>query len=129
MTVYLTLDDWSDLGGSADVDDGMFARLEYKARKIIDQLTRGRIAAETKVREPVKYCMFEMITAMAAEESAAGIGGREVSSMSNDGVSVTYAGETDGNGQKIRMVRIVKSWLGGETTADGIPLLYAGVDA
>lgn len=126
--MYLTIDDWDEMGGSADMDEPVYNRLEYKARKLIDQLTRGRIAGDKKVRESVRYCMYEMITAMAAEESAAGIGGREVDSVSNDGVSVTYA-SGEGSDSKVRMIKIIKNWLADETTDTGVPLLYAGVDA
>ena len=67
--------------------------------------------------------MFALVAAMHAEE---GEEGREVTSLVNDGVSVTYAAREGSPAG--RWARIAREYLLGETTADGVPLLYAGVE-
>ena len=57
-----------------------------------------------------------------------------VASESNDGVSVTFAsgasaGADTVRAQNARYAGLLKSYLAGETTDDGISLIYAGVDA
>ena len=125
-TVYLTYDDYTAMGGAAD--PVKFERMETKSRRLIDKMTHGRIRNEDPVRRVVKMCMFEMISCMAADEAMTGAGGREVTAVSNDGVSMTYASQGEGGTSK-RMAAIVKEWLDGESTPDGINLLYCGVDA
>lgn len=128
--MYLTLDDWGKMGGDPMIDELVYKRHEFKARKLIDRITHGRIADESPVRDAVKYCMFDLIRAMVSDESTNGVSGREIASMSNDGISVTYAaisGASDST--SARYARIVRSWLSGETTIYGQPVLYAGVDA
>ena len=127
--MYLTHEEWTRMGGDA-LDAHLFARMELKARKLIDRVTRGRIAHESPVREAVKYCAFDLIGAMVSDESTLGSSGREIASMSNDGVSVTYATATGASGSvSARYAQIARAWLSDETTACGTPLLYAGVDA
>lgn len=124
--MYLTHEEFTAMGGNMDA--ALFPRFEAKARKRVDVLTHGRLKCEETVYESVKHCMFELIGAMYADESAAGLSGREITSMSNDGVSVTYA---TGSGQESASGRygsIVRAWLLDEMTACGVPLMYAGVD-
>lgn len=121
---YLTIDEFEAYGGS-DIGDEAFARLELKARRLIDRMTHGRIRDESEARESVKMCAFELIALMHAEESESGIGGREIAGASNDGVSVSY--RESGTAAQ-RTVNIVRTWLEDETTESGMPILYAGVD-
>lgn len=126
---YLTMDEFEDMGGSAE--GSAFIRREWKARRLIDRLTHGRIRNEEPVRQAVKMCMFELICAQAEDEAIAGTGGREVAAVSNDGVSVSYATQ-GGHGSGAahnRYAAIVRGWLDGEHTAAGVNLLYCGVDA
>lgn len=120
--MYLIYDEYIGMGGEAS--EASFSRLEHKARTMIDLMTYGRIASEDPARQTVKYACFELIQAMTREEESAGIGAAEVSSVSNDGVSISY---TAGQNVQSRCKQIIRSWLAGETTADGTPLLYAGV--
>lgn len=125
--VYLTESRFEALGGEAGAVTA-FERYEAKARQLVDRLTHGRLKAEANPRSSLQYCMVELINAMYTADQH---GGREVASLSNDGVSVSYAtaggsvrAETDQ-----RLLRIVRDWLLPEMTEDGVPLLYAGVDA
>lgn len=127
--MYLTYDEYKGMGGSMDA--ALFPRFELKARKRIDAMTFGRLQGENGARECVKHCMFELIQAMQEDEANVGFSGREISSMSNDGVSVTYASGNSQtgmqNGSGARYAGIVRAWLTGETDACGNNILYAGV--
>lgn len=130
--MYLEYAQYENMGGT--LDETAYARYELKARRLIDRATHSRIAQETPVRDSVKYCMFELINTMYAQESMDAISaGREISAMSNDGVSISFAGtNTSESGVQMsvsRYLRTVRMWLDGENTSDGVPLLYAGVDA
>ena len=127
--MYLTYDEYDEMGGI--MDDVLFKRFEAKARKLIDAMTFGRLQGNMPVRESVKNCMFELVQAMHEDETNVGFSGREISSMSNDGVSVTYVtgnSQTGAqNGSGARYAGIVRTWLTGETDACGNHVLYAGV--
>lgn len=127
--MILDYETYESMGGSAN--SAAFARLEAKAAHIVHRATHGRIRGETPVREAVKMCVYELIESMNAAEQETGMSGREIVSMSNDGVSVTYAqGAGDGNiNRQSRLTGILSEWLIDETDANGTPLLYAGVDA
>lgn len=123
--MYLDFEAYAALGGTAELPD--FQRLAFKADRILFLATHGRIHGEAPVREAVKYCAFELIEAMRADEARTGIGGRELASMSNDGVSVSF--DTGSGGAPQRFAAIVGQYLSGEVDANGVQLLYAGVDA
>lgn len=129
--MYLSFSEYVGMGGK--IAEGAFARQELRARKLIDRMTHGRIRDETPVRDAVKAAMFELIDAGEAQDKeAAAHGGREIAGMSNDGVSVSYAAGGDlGFGMRwsARKCAIITEYLQGETTKEGIALLYAGVDA
>ena len=127
--MYLPYEEYANMGGGMDA--ALFPRFEMKARKRIDAMTFGRLQSESEVRESVKHCMFELVQAMHEDEMNVGFSGREISSMSNDGVSVTYnTGNSQTgaqNGSSARYAGIVRTWLTGETDAHGNNILYAGV--
>lgn len=129
--MYLEHSEFEDMGGTVNEDS--FPRYEAKARMLIDRATHGRLTKETPVRNNVKYCMFELISAIAANESIGGVAaGRAVASMSNDGVSISFAQVGNDAGTRsdsIRFFAIIRTWLDGDTDTNGTPLLYAGVDA
>ena len=124
--MYLEYDDYEEMGGTIDEDS--FPRYEARARMEINRATFGRLTGREPAAMPesVKYCMYDLISAIHAGESTGGMAaGRAVSSMSNDGVSMSFSGnQTDST----RYMGIIRGWLAGETTACGLPLLYAGVD-
>lgn len=125
--MYLTYADYAAMGGGAP--EGAFTRLEAKARMQINRQTFGRLAGETPVRDAVKNCMYDLIAAMEAEEAlGAAAAGREITGMSNDGVSLSFASHGGAKATAARYATIVRFWLAGETTACGVPLTYAGVE-
>lgn len=113
--MHLTFDEYREMGGS--LDETAFSRLEFRARKIIDQHTFGRLMGLTAQSDAVKRLMFELMTVEQKEEN--GI----LQSVSNDGYSETYA--VVDNEQK--SVCLIAAYLAQEKTADGTPLLYRGV--
>ena len=125
--MYLTLDYYYSMGGSEGVDALRFPHMEAKARKTIDRITRGRVMNESPVRDAVKYAVFDLVRAMIADEAAGASPGREIASMSNDGVSVAFASSA-ASSVSARYASIAREWLAGETDACGVPLVYAGVD-
>lgn len=79
---YLTYEEYSALGGKAPEAD--FPRLELLARKRLDYWTQNRI---TEPDDDIRLCMTLIVDAESAEQS----GEHDVSSFSNDGVSVSFA--------------------------------------
>ena len=126
--MYLTYEEYTGMGGGAS--QSAYPRLEAKAAALLNRMTFGRLAGSEAVSESVKYCMFDLIGAIEAEESLGGIAaGREISAMSNDGVSVSFSASGSGGARAgaAKYAAIARDWLANETDACGIPLLYAGV--
>ena len=118
----LTYARYQQLGG--ELAEAAFSPLEMRASKVVDALTHGRARRDSPPREAVERAVIALVAAMHAEE---GDEGREVTSLVNDGVSVTYAAR--GSSPSGRWARIAREYLVGEATADGTSLLYAGVEA
>ena len=118
MTPYLDFDRYAELGGR--LDRGKFARAEFSARMKIDGLTHGRLESvpdESPTREKVRMLVLELI-----ERQLLGMGGKEVSSMSNEGRSVSYE-SSDGKAEEL-----IRQYLGNEKTPGGVWLINpAGV--
>ena len=131
---HLTLREYEDLKETeaSEAFAAQFAMLEARAHRLVDTLTHGRLANEDPLRNNVRYCLVQLIDAMAADAAMDAGSAREVASMSNDGVSVKFATGASpaiGGSTSLRNARIVRDWLDGELSAKGIMLLYAGVDA
>lgn len=128
--MYLEYEDFI-AEGAADVTEEAYARHEMRAAKLIDRMTHGRIRDETEVRACVRAAMRDLIAqSIAAEREDRQHGGREVASVSNDGISVSYAQQGDMQAHRaIVRAQIIAEYLTGETTEDGVELLYAGTDA
>ena len=130
---YLTYDEYKQMGGQ--LSEAAFSSLEFRASKAVDTLTHGRVMNEQPVRKAVKQAVYALIGTMHMDdENASAYGGRDVQSMSNDGVSVTFAsgaqaGAEAVRAQNARYAGLLKSYLAGETTEDGLSLIYAGVGA
>lgn len=130
---YLDQAEYLEMGGTIPEDDELrYQRLESRASHAIDRATHGRIKGEKPVRNAVKFCVYEMIERYASDEAMAGMSGREIASMSNDGVSVSYvsgASASGGSASALRDAESIRAWLMDEVDSNGTPLLYAGVDA
>lgn len=127
---YLTYVEYRKLGGA--LEETPFNILEFKARKIIDKYTFGRlIDLETQVQE-VKICMYELMNSLTTYFTQDGMpkSDKQVSSENIDGYNVTYS-NFDENLLKANVMQIkgiINSYLSECKTDKGIPYLYRGAD-
>lgn len=80
--MYIAYEEYSALNGTAPESE--FTQLELLARKRLDYWTQNRI---TEPDDDIRLCMTLIIDAEYSEQS----GEHDVSSFSNDGVSVSFA--------------------------------------
>ena len=118
--MYLTYDEFEAMGGT--LAEEVFQRLEMRARGYLDRVTMGRLQKENPLRESAKHAMFSLVNVMAEDAQH---GGREIQSLTNDGVSVKYMPLM----LQARCMHIVRDFLMAERTNGGTGLMYAGVDA
>lgn len=112
--------------GKADMDSAAFSRAEFRARKIVDRFTMGRVKAMREVPEAVKMLMVELIT-LEATQGADVAENQAITSFSNDGYSETYADPLTMERVKELEENLILEYLDGETDDNGVPLLYLGV--
>lgn len=126
---YLTHYEYERMGGTI-TDALVFDRYMSRASAIITRMTHGRILNESPVRSAVKNAAFDLVSVIHAD-ALNGADGREIAAMSNDGMSVTYVHNASNAAAATaqRHSSIVRGYLDWETDANGVPLLYAGVDA
>lgn len=123
--MYIDLSYYLTNGGTA-MDDAAFTRNEFRARKIVDRLTQGRVKTMETVPEAVKWLMVELVT-LEATQGAAALENQPVTSFSNDGYSETYAQPMTAETVKGIEMDLVVDYLADETDDHGTPLLYLGV--
>ena len=78
---YIDYAEYARMGGTAQESD--FLRLELLARKKLDHWTQGRI---TTPDDDIRLCMTLIIDRLNDDQS----GEQDVSSVSNDGVSMSF---------------------------------------
>lgn len=119
--MYLTLDEYEAMT-DAEIDEIVFERLEYRARKKIDDATFGRLKNESPVREAVKRLMAELIGVYSSEEDTAA--GSGIASTSNDGVSVSYVSPEQAiKALNQREAELIRLYLEGEMMSNGYSVL------
>lgn len=123
---YLTYDEYKGMGGSI-ADESAFDRCMCRAAATITRMTHGRILNEFPARAAARYAAFDLVNTIHADAQN-GAEGREIASMSNDGVTVSFVSDGTATAAQ-RHGSIVKQYLEWEFDANGTPLLYAGVDA
>ena len=138
--MYLTYEEYRAGGGTLGEED--FARAEFKARKRIDWLTDGRVAAMVGravshapgsiaheiVPEAVKAAMMSVIRADGAVGAEALAESVPVVAFDTDGYSERY----DSAGARVACLEgqlnaEVRRLLAGEKDDWGVPLLYRGI--
>lgn len=127
--MYLSYDDYLDRGG--EMDEAAFAAAELRARKRVDALTAGRVAAlaaRGDVPEAVKLAMLTAIRADGAVGAEALAASDRPVAFTTDGYSERYdgAGERTAAVERQLAAELVRL-LTGEVGADGVPLLYRGI--
>ena len=109
------------------------ARQRQRAgRQRSDTVSRAHDARRAICAAHHGHALPELRAAIQADENMGSMSaGREISSMSNDGVSVSFAasGASAAMAASARYMAIIHGWLDGETTEAGVHLLYAGCDA
>ena len=106
--MYLTFEEYKTRGGS--LDEAAFNRKETKARRLLDYWTFNRLQGGLGDNEQVvKDLMFEMVETMTD--------GQQVTSFSNDGVSVSFSDKTE----EQEMYDLAVAWLPAE-------LVYIGAE-
>ncbi len=96
--MYITFDEYVNMGGDSELEETAFENLEAEARAIIDWWTFSRLQKETEYPEAVKRCMFKVITLCDAKQKAMIVDAQDsegniqagIASESNDGVSTSY---------------------------------------
>ena len=136
--MYLTYDDYFNLGGTEITDETAFEQLEFEARCIIDWWTFNRLQNEETYPEAVKRCMFKLISLINDKQKAMvvdavsqdGTVKAGVIHESNDGVTTSYntlsakeAVEALGKATE----DVVRMYLTGVRNSLGHKLLYRGL--
>lgn len=131
MIDYITFDEYLDLGGVIQ-DEDTFNRAYRRARAELDYRTMGRLRNEESVDDDIRQCMAEMIDVCAAGFTLYGSpdGVQAVQSVSNDGVSISYATATIGDWFATvypgRVATIIDMYLADKRNRYGVQLLYRG---
>ena len=124
MDEYLTQDEYVAFGGKGSFDtEAEFKRYETRARRLIDVHTFERVSSLSEIPVEIKYLTFELIDKIRSDDRNAGI-----QSESLDKWSRTYTARSPLELEHDYSV-LISRYLSGLKTADGIPLLYTGVDA
>ncbi len=127
---YITYAEYAELGGVLSESD--FPKAYRRARAELDNITFGRLRNESAIDSDVKACLAEIIDICAAGFVLYGSpdGVQAVQSVSNDGVSVSYATATVGDWfatvypNKVR--EIANLYLANKRNSHGVQLLYRG---
>lgn len=111
MVQYVDYDYYDDTYEGEAIPEDSFNKYAIKASAYLKRFTFDRID-ENDVPECVKYACCEMCEAIYQHDQAQ-IGGRTVKSESNDGYSVTFVTEQDGQTDALgsKLYSIAKSYL------------------
>lgn len=124
--MYIDLTYYMENGGK-EMTDAAFSRVEFRARKIVDRFTQGRVQRMSAIPEAVKRLMVELVT-LEVTQGAAVQENQAVTSFANDGYSETYADPLTGERVKEIEGNLILEYLSGETDDNGTPLLWLGVE-
>ena len=125
--MYIDIAYYKANGGEADMTDAAFSRNEFRAGKMVDKLTQGRLKGMPEPPEAVKRLMVELVS-LEATQGAEIVENQAVQSFSNDGYSETYAEPLTGERLKQIECDLISEYLSGETDKTGTPLLWLGVE-
>ena len=130
MAEYIKYEEYVRLGGV--LSESEFPQAYRRAKAELDNRTLGRLRNEESISDAVRECMAEMIDVCAAGYALYGSpdGVAAVSSVSNDGVSVSYATASIGDWFATvyprRVSDIMLMYLGDAVNSRGEQLLYRG---
>lgn len=112
--------------GGREMTEAAFSRNEFRAGKLVDKLTQGRLKNMAEVPETVKRLMVELV-ALESTQGAEIAENQAVTSFSNDGYSETYADPLTAERVKEIECELISEYLSDEVDDNGTPLLYLGV--
>ena len=123
---YLTYEEYLGYGGS--LKNIAFDRIEYRAEKIIDNATFGRLKKETVISEAVKRLTFELIGVINNTDYSGEGYMPAVTQEENDGYSVSFASGAVMTIDQTRYQakKLIEEYLSEEVDSKGTPLLYCG---
>lgn len=124
--MYIDIVYYKENCGKADMTRVAFSRNEFRARKLVDKLTQGRVKNMAIVPEAVKRLMVELVS-LESTQGAAIADNQPVTSFSNDGYSETYADPLTSERVKEIECDLIHEYLSDEVDDNGTPLLYLGV--
>ena len=141
--MYLTYEEYSDMGGT--LDEAAFTDLEFEARAYIDWVTFDRLKNEDEeaIPESVKECMYHIIRIVQNKLEAMNVGvgtataesskyGAGIASQSNDGVSISYntlSARDIIETSEAQVNQAIRRYLSGVKNTLGHRLLYRGLYA
>ena len=120
---YLTYEEYQMFGGS--LDETTFSRLEFKAEKLVDNKTFGRLKKEETISETVKRLIFELIGTLGNSDFSSEGYSPTISSEGNDGYSTSFVTGTVLTIEMAekKMNQLIAEYLGQEKDSNGTPLL------
>lgn len=138
--MYLTYDEYLDMGGDDNLDEQEFEDIEFEARAYVDWYTFDRLAKETELPPKVKQCMFHIIKLIrdkllvlnnsGINSSNNSDANYQILSQSNDDVSVSYnvmSAKDALDMMKDDIDKNIRRYLQGITNSLGRKLLYRGI--
>lgn len=115
---YLDYESYKSLGGKTS--ETPFNVLEYKARKLIDEPTHGRLISMSEHTLEVKMCVYELINEIHNYNS---LGNKTSESVGSYSVSFNKPVSKE---QKGIYSSIINTYLSNSVLDNGIPYLYMG---
>ena len=112
--------------GGREMTEAAFSRCAFRAQKLVDKLTQGRVKNMAEVPEAVKRLMVELV-GLEENQGAELTAHQAVTSFSNDGYSETYADPLTGERVKEIECDLISEYLSEEMDDNGVPLLFLGV--
>lgn len=124
--LYLTFPEYQELEGN--LEEMPFNILSFKAQKIIDKHTSGRLKSLTEQAKEVKMCVFDLMKVLESYDTV--IKNTGISSENTDGYSVSYGAISSENAKSMTadINNCIRSWLADCKLDDGTPYLYCGVE-
>lgn len=132
--MYLTYEEYHRMGGT--LDEVNFTRFEFQAEAQINYATFSRLKGDKVIPEAVRHLTFYLVDLMEKKAAAFSLGKGDanstahITSQSNDGVSISYAGLAPSDLIelcKADSLNAIRSYLEGVTNEAGRKLLYRGL--
>lgn len=132
--MYLTHDEYLEFGGT--LDESQFTNFAFQAEAQLNRATFNRLKKDNEFPIEVKLLMKYLVDLAERKHNAFALGkgtsdgGTYITSQSNDGVSISYAGMAPSDFIKLSekdALTAIQSYLEGVTNEAGRKLLYRGL--